>query len=82
MNKVDNHTPSTPFPLPGPEFKAHRRLLTPAMTSKFLSGMTPGIIANVKQLYRFWDEKRAYLDYDPFDPALDFNLSTMVRNYS
>lgn len=42
--------------------------------------MTPGISANARQLYRFWDKKRAYLDYAPFDPSLDFELSIEVCN--
>jgi hypothetical protein len=50
------------------------------MTQKYLSLMTPGISANARQLYRFWDKKRAYLDYAPFDPSLDFELSIEVCN--
>lgn len=30
---------------------------------------------NARELYRFWSEKRAYLDYEAFDPTSDFELS-------
>ncbi|EGO03072.1 hypothetical protein SERLA73DRAFT_176590 [Serpula lacrymans var. lacrymans S7.3] len=57
------------------EFKVHRRFLTPAMTQKYLSAMTPGMSWNARELYRFWDSKRGYLNNEAFDPTNDFELS-------
>lgn len=30
---------------------------------------------NARDLYRFWNDKRAYLDHEAFDPTSDFELS-------
>ncbi|EIN09897.1 cytochrome P450 [Punctularia strigosozonata HHB-11173 SS5] len=57
------------------EFKNHRRFLTPAMTQKYLSAMTPGMSWNARELYRFWDKKRNYLRGEAFDPTVDFEIS-------
>jgi hypothetical protein len=60
-------------------WKQHRRLIGPAMTSKSLSMMTPGVVKSVKELVGLFEAKRVKAAGRPFSMAEDFVSSAMVR---